>query len=355
MFSIDKQRTSENLLYILVWSAIFFVPALNTAMTSRDQIYVEEVLAAWFKTGPFFLLYLINNNYLATQFLFKRSFIIYVSTVLLLATIIFIGVDYIQDNLMIRFMARRVVPDLVPGEITITDLNIFWNVVLAVMMCAANDGIKLIYKSMRDDQMLEELKRQNLQVEMDYLKYQVNPHFFMNTLNNIHALIDIDTESAKSAVIELSKMMRYVLYKSGSESISLNTDLKFINNYIELMRIRYDENIKITFERSDNLPHNAAIPPLILIVFIENAFKHGVVGNKEHYIDIKVKYEDNHLSYSVINSAPRVSHNTTKEMGIGLINLRKRLELIYKNNFTMSCTRHDAEYIAQLKIPITNA
>lgn len=355
MFSINKQRTSENLLYIMVWGAIFFVPALNAAMTSRDHIYIEEVLAAWFKTGPFFMLYLINDNILAPYLLFKRSFIAYVTIIVILSIVIFVEVDYIQDHLMARFMARRVVPDLVPGDISITDLNVFWNVVFAVLMCAANDGIKLMYKSMRDDQMMEELKRQNLQVEMDYLKYQVNPHFFMNTLNNIHALIDIDAESAKSAVIELSKMMRYVLYKSGSESISLNTDITFIHNYIELMRIRYDENIKITFERGCNLPQNASIPPLILIVFVENAFKHGMIGGREHFIDIEVRYEAPYINYSVINSAPKSSKATTKEGGIGLINLRKRLELIYKDDFTMNCTRRNGEYIAQLIIPIINA
>lgn len=96
----------------------------------------------------------------------------------------------------------------------------YWNVVLGFFMTGANTGIKLIYQSMRDEQQMEELKRQNLEAEMDYLKYQINPHFFMNTLNNIHALIDIDTEYAKSAVIELSKMMRYVLYESGHEIIS---------------------------------------------------------------------------------------------------------------------------------------
>ena len=115
-------------------------------------------------------------------------------------------------------------------------------------MTGLNMGIKLLYRSLRDEQQMEELKRQNLQAEMDYLRYQINPHFFMNTLNNIHALIDIDTEYAKSAVIELSKMMRYVLYESGSETISLKKDIQFIENYIELMRIRYDSSIDICLD-----------------------------------------------------------------------------------------------------------
>ena len=94
-----------------------------------------------------------------------------------------------------------------PQRVSFTNLEIYWNVVLGIFMCGANTGIKLIYQSIRDEQTMTELKHQNLQAEMDYLKYQINPHFFMNTLNNIHALIDIDADSAKSAVIDLSKMI----------------------------------------------------------------------------------------------------------------------------------------------------
>ena len=125
----------------------------------------------------------------------------------------------------------------------------------------------------------ERLKNENLTTRYNMLVGQINPHFFMNTLNNIHALIDIDTEYAKSAVIELSKMMRYVLYESGSETISLKKDIQFIENYIELMRIRYDSSIDICLDYPATIPNKVAIPPLLLIVFVENAFKHGVSYN----------------------------------------------------------------------------
>ena len=147
----------------------------------------------------------------------------------------------------------------------------YWNVILGFFMSGANTGIKLMYQSIRDEQQMEELKQQNMQAEMDYLKYQINPHFFMNTLNNIHALIDIDTEYAKNAVIELSKMMRYVLYDSGREIISLNKDIQFIQNYIGLMRIRYTNDVDIRVEYPHDLPTQVSIPPLLLIVFVENA------------------------------------------------------------------------------------
>ena len=123
---------------------------------------------------------------------------------------------------------------------------------------------------------------QNIQAEMYYLKHQINPHFFMNTLNNIHALVDINTESAKQAIIELSAMMRYVVYETGGNVIALREDLRFIKNYIELMRIRYTDNVKVTYNYPQQLKGRVDVPPLIFIVFVENAFKHGVSYNSSH-------------------------------------------------------------------------
>ena len=97
---------------------------------------------------------------------------------------------------------------------------------------------------LRDEQQMEELKRQNLQAEMDYLRYQINPHFFMNTLNNIHALVDIDPERAKTTIVELSKMMRYILYEGSNRLIPLPREVQFLNNYVQLMRLRYTDKVR---------------------------------------------------------------------------------------------------------------
>lgn len=242
-------------------------------------------------------------------------------------------------------------PYILNGKASFTDLAIYWNILLGFFMTGLNMGIKLLYRSLRDEQQMEELKRQNLQAEMDYLRYQINPHFFMNTLNNIHALIDIDTEYAKSAVIELSKMMRYVLYESGSETISLKKDIQFIENYIELMRIRYDSSIDIRFDYPDSIPNKVAIPPLLLIVFVENAFKHGVSYNHASFIQIRIGYRDDAVTAVISNSRHEKSRSGTT--GIGLENVKKRLALIYQDNYTLAIDDSDpAVYTVKLIIPI---
>ena len=114
--------------------------------------------------------------------------------------------------------------------------------------------------------------------ELDYLKYQINPHFFMNTLNNIHALVDIDSKLAKDAIIELSRMMRYMLYETSSPTVPLRNELEFHRHFVQLMRLRFDDSVKVNYQDPDKNASclNAQVPPLIGIVFIENAFKYGI-------------------------------------------------------------------------------
>ncbi len=351
MWSINKIRMGENLLYTLLWAAIFFVPLLNAAMTSQAVVDLGEILEAFYKITPYFSIFIVNNNVIAPLYLDGKRYGSYLFFNILLIFVIFVLVNYVQEHMLARVVTLTGRVSANNEGVTFTDLSIWGNVTFGIFMTAAHSGIKLIYKSMRDDQKMEELKRENMQIEMDYLKYQINPHFFMNTLNNIHALIDIDTESAKRGVIELSKMMRYVLYESGSESISLSTDLKFIRNYIELMRIRFDENIECSIECSRSIPRDASIPPLLLIVFVENAFKHGMNHDGGNFVMINIEYIDNMLHCTVSNSLKR-NEDSTKTSGIGLINVRKRLELLYGERFTLQCERREKDYFVDLTIPV---
>ena len=201
----------------------------------------------------------------------------------------------------------------------------------------------------------ERLKNENLTTRYNMLVGQINPHFFMNTLNNIHALIDIDTEYAKNAVIELSKMMRYVLYESGHEIISLNRDIQFVQNYIGLMRIRYTDAVDIRVEYPHDLPPQVSIPPLLLIVFVENAFKHGVSYSKPSFIHMRIDYADGKVVSTIGNSlhSPQAEkHNA----GIGLENVRKRLSLIYgPKNYSLDIEETKETYTVKLVIPTLNA
>ena len=333
----------ENLLYLMVWMVIILVPVLNSKMLEEVHVSLENILIAWLKIAPYLLIFIIHNSLIAPRLLLrKHRYVWYLVVNLLTITAVFSLVAIYE-----KYAPYDTEPYILNGKASFTDLAIYWNILLGFFMTGLNMGIKLLYRSLRDEQQMEELKRQNLQAEMDYLRYQINPHFFMNTLNNIHALIDIDTEYAKSAVIELSKMMRYVLYESGSETISLKKDIQFIENYIELMRIRYD----ICLDYPATIPNKVAIPPLLLIVFVENAFKHGVSYNHASFIHIRIGYRDDAVTAVISNSRHEKSRPGTT--GIGLENVKKRLALIYQDNYTLSIDDSDpAVYTVKLIIPI---
>ena len=337
----------ENLLYLMVWMVIILVPVLNSKMLEEVHVSLENILIAWLKIAPYLLIFIIHNSLIAPRLLLrKHRYVWYLVVNLLTITAVFSLVAIYE-----KYAPYDTEPYILNGKASFTDLAIYWNILLGFFMTGLNMGIKLLYRSLRDEQQMEELKRQNLQAEMDYLRYQINPHFFMNTLNNIHALIDIDTEYAKSAVIELSKMMRYVLYESGSETISLKKDIQFIENYIELMRIRYDSSIDICLDYPATIPNKVAIPPLLLIVFVENAFKHGVSYNHASFIHIRSGYRDDAVTAVISNSRHEKSRPGTT--GIGLENVKKRLALIYQDNYTLSIDDSDpAVYTVKLIIPI---
>lgn len=325
----------ENLLYLMVWMVIILVPVLNSKMLEEVHVSLENILIAWLKITPYLLIFIIHNSLIAPRLLLrKHRYVWYLVVNLLTITAVFSLVAIYE-----KYAPYDTEPYILNGKASFTDLAIYWNILLGFFMTGLNMGIKLLYRSLRDEQQMEELKRQNLQAEMDYLRYQINPHFFMNTLNNIHALIDIDTEYAKSAVIELSKMMRYVLYESGSETISLKKDIQFIENYIELMRIRYDSSIDICLDYPATIPNKVAIPPLLLIVFVENAFKHGVSYNHASFIHIRIGYRDDAVTAVISNSRHEKSRPGTT--GIGLENVKKRLALIYQDNYTLSIDDSD--------------
>ena len=337
----------ENLLYLMVWMVIILVPVLNSKMLEEVHVSLENILIAWLKIAPYLLIFIIHNSLIAPRLLLrKHRYVWYLVVNLLTITAVFSLVAIYE-----KYAPYDTEPYILNGKASFTDLAIYWNILLGFFMTGLNMGIKLLYRSLRDEQQMEELKRQNLQAEMDYLRYQINPHFFMNTLNNIHALIDIDTEYAKIAVIELSKMMRYVLYESGSETISLKKDIQFIENYIELMRIRYDSSIDICLDYPATIPNKVAIPPLLLIVFVENAFKHGVSYNHASFIHIRIGYRDDAVTAVISNSRHEKSRPGTT--GIGLENVKKRLALIYQDNYTLSIDDSDpAVYTVKLIIPI---
>lgn len=222
-----------------------------------------------------------------------------------------------------------------------------------LMLMGMNLGVKLYFKTQEDRDHQEMLEKQDLERQLEYLRYQVNPHFFMNTLNNIHALVDINPERAKTTIVELSKMMRYILYEGDKKLIPVQREALFLKNYIELMRLRYSSRVSINLDIPEMMP-DVMLPPLLLIIFVENAFKHGVSYAAPSFIDIKVTVTQEMLQFKCRNSRQEQKPDEKKKKGgVGLANARRRLDLLFPNQYSLEIKENDKEYDVQLEIPLS--
>ena len=222
-----------------------------------------------------------------------------------------------------------------------------------LMLMGMNLGVKLYFKTQEDREQRERLEKQDLERQLEYLRYQVNPHFFMNTLNNIHALVDINPERAKTTIVELSKMMRYILYEGDKKLIPVQREALFLKNYIELMRLRYSSRVSINLDIPEMMP-DVMLPPLLLIIFVENAFKHGVSYAAPSFIDIKVTVTQEMLQFKCRNSRQEQKPDEKKKKGgVGLANARRRLDLLFHDKYSLEIKEDDKEYDVQLEIPLS--
>ena len=336
------------MLYTLVWVAIFLIPFMNAQLMSEHEIDFNKVIISWVKVAPYFTIFLVNNILLAPKLLLRHRYWLY-SILLLVMLFSIFGTIEILD-----FRYWQSIDEL-RDKASFTDLAWYWNVLLGVFMAGANSMIKLYYRTLDTERRMAVLEMQNIETQMEYLKYQINPHFLMNTLNNIHSLIDFDADMARKSVMELSHMLRHILYDSSESSTTLDKEITFLESYIKLMRIRYIDEVNITFTHPD-IPACARIklPPLLLIVLVENAFKHGISYKNASFININITIDHNELTCVVANSRHDNDTQSTERSGIGLNNIIKRMDILFGSSYTLTTDSTDSNvYIVELVIPVT--
>lgn len=192
------------------------------------------------------------------------------------------------------------------------------------------------------------LKNEKAKTELQHLKSQVNPHFFFNTLNNLYGLVGKDPKKAQDLILKLSEMMRYSIYEGEREFVTLDEEVAYLKNYMELHKMRYHKTIDIQF-KEDIKKQEVKIMPLLLILLLENAFKHGVENLRESaFVHVELLANDKEIHFTVTNNFD--ASTTSEETGIGLKNLKRRLELAYPDNHTLSLKKEGDIYNALLSL-----
>lgn len=377
-----KKRTVEYIIYLLFWSVLLLSPLFGAFIKSafyKDNTFmptVDELVAFWRFMLPAIILFFINNNILMPFLLYKkrgRHFVLYLLCVVVVSAIVFMAFPVDEPGFLhIQGMPVGEMPPPpfdaapdaeLPSSPFFEERGVWMffshpknvRILLMLFVLVFNVCVRLFFFTIRRDESIKELEKEKLRSELEYLKYQINPHFFMNSLNNIHALIDIDKEKAQTAVQELSGLMRYVLYEKSSMFVSLEKEIRFLKDFIELMRLRYTDKLQLNVEFATE-HQGIYVPSLLFMQFVENAFKHGVTYKKQSVINISLLIDDGgeNVVFTCCNTLPPDSNAAPRSSagGIGIENARKRLELLFGDKAHLHISKSGEWYNVELKIPI---
>ena len=364
---METEKKQEVVIYGILWlvvlalvPVVMFFQGHSTGLT----FVVGDVLRIWLRILPFFVLFLLHDLLVAPLWVEKGKPWAYLAvTVALLA--VFGGYLWTArkdpgprrpEGPPMEWMGeppppREEMPAPRPpmdGRMPLSpDLMKF---LLGMLLLGVNLGVKYYLKSARGERRMQELQAENLSRQLETLRYQINPHFFMNTLNNIHALVDIDPEQAKASIEEFSKLMRHVLYEGDRPTIPLAKEMEFLRHYVSLMKLRYADTVRIDLSLPEK-DEGAEIPPLMLASFVENAFKHGISYEKPSFVHVTVSVEDGKIVFRCANS--RQDSAQAAQHGVGLANVRGRLDLLYGDRYTLHIDPSGDVYDVLLLLPAT--
>ncbi|WP_298738292.1 sensor histidine kinase [uncultured Chitinophaga sp.] len=224
-------------------------------------------------------------------------------------------------------------------------------VLAALLMLLMSGFIKIAQEWFKSEQQREALKVEKLNAELKFLKSQINPHFLFNCLNTIYSLAHKHSTQTEHAIVKLSTIMRYMIYESNEEMVQLQHELQYLRDYIDIQRLRLPAGIQVDYTEC-GAPDGLWIEPMLLIPFVENAFKHGISYTDHSFISIAITIEQTTVRLLVKNSL--FPQRVAEQGGIGLQNVLKRLDLLYTNKHEITVTETDNQFIADLKIVLKN-
>ena len=337
------------ILHVAVWLMLFLSPL----MFSHEQT-ISLVRVAAFSIFPLCMMTVFYTNYL---WLVPRYYIAHEERFYWIFNMIMILVLAVLMQLWMHLLHPLFPDDGRPHpepsflkQLLFVARNIFN--LSVVLFIATSMEISSRWHQMEDERIEMEAARK--EAELANLRSQINPHFLLNTLNNIYALTAFDTEKAQKAIMELSKMLRHMLYDNQQNMVNLKEEIQFIGNYVNLMKLRLPQNVEVRFHSNYPEPCNIQVAPLIFISLVENAFKHGVSPTEKSFIDISISAEKDLLTCEIKNSNYPKTQQDRSGHGIGLQQEERRLNLSYPQRHTWKkgITDNGKQYYSKIEIQL---
>lgn len=355
--STTRSRLTETIVYLVLWLiaiGLYLLDSMrNRAQFSLPLVDMEIVRAMVHTFMPFLILFLINNNLLIPRLLLRNRILPYFLSTAGVVILLWIY-QYLDFVHVIEMLPEDAHPRPHPHLRPLLPLPLFLDFTYALLVVGCNLAIALMFQRFDDKLEKESLLKATAENQLAYLKAQINPHFYMNMLNNIHGMIELNPAKAQSMVIDMSHLMRYMLYESSRPVITLSEEIEFLRNYLSLMRVRFPERL-VSVSSVFPDPVSAAgisLPPLLFLVFIENAFKHGVSYQEASFITVSMEVKETSIHFSCMNSNHAGTNEKLEHTGIGLQNIRRRLALIYGDKATLELNQTGTTYTVNLTIPL---
>ncbi len=325
--------------HILVWAALLVVLYLLNAREHAGDAVVIILVYGALNITIFYVHYFLVNPLLIGNGHYWRA-TAYMALLLVVSVAIKYGIAHYHADIILEYRnteneQKTIGPIQYMVVATISGL----------FFMLLSSSVYVISSNFRSREQRKSLENEKLNAELAFLKSQINPHFLFNSLNNIYSLAYQKSEKTPEAILKLSEIMRYMLYESNEETVRLEDEINYLQNYIELQKLRFKENIFVDL-RVDIDDRNHRIMPLLLISFLENAFKHGVSTDASKPIRITIEVQEGRLHFKAENAKNYVNKDQTK--GVGLTNLKRRLQLGYPNRYTINIIETENYYSGEL-------
>lgn len=339
----ENKKALQVLIHLIIWGITFCFPLF---FSSKEGISWSWYLGYFFIPVAFMLVFYSNYFLLIEKLLFRKRLLQFIVLNIVLILLVELCLDWWMDYHHTHFMGDRSARPRPPKSMFVVR-----DYTMMILVAGLSVAIKMTGNWYRMESERRELEKGRAEAELKNLKNQLNPHFLFNTLNNIYSLISFSPEKAQHAVHDLSRLLRYVLYDNNQNFVPLMKEIEFVNNYIALMKIRLPRNARL--ETDIFVESNVLVAPLLFISLIENAFKHGVSPMAPSFIDIELKTAaTGEVICHIENSFFPKDRQDKSGSGIGLENLKKRLDLLYPHRHVLKTEICDNRYIAELRIRI---
>ncbi|PBQ34205.1 histidine kinase [Sphingobacteriaceae bacterium] len=339
-----RSRFFISFLHISAWTIIFILPLLFDKNGPRppdnfkpvvDRAHNFQIVSTLMNLS-FIPLFYFNALFLVPRFFNRKNWMIYV-TIVIGCTLLIAGINELVKN----FMGLH--HPFPPFN------RVF--ILLSVCILITSTAYSVIQKNIKNEELRKEKESENLKTELSFLRSQVSPHFLFNTLNNLVSLARKKSDLLEPSLLKLSGLLQYMLYETDHEKISIHKEIEYLENYIELQKLRFGSEVTVSFYKEITFSSSVEVVPMILIPFVENAFKHGVVYINDPEISISIVVIGNLLTLSVNNKYKVEREEKDKSTGIGLANVKRRLFLLYPK-CTLNITAQNNFHSVKLSITL---